>query len=82
VTRDQVAANKYDLSASRYRQVEQEEVFYEQPAVTLERMRQLEQTAERDVTALAQMLNNPDPKSTKDNRPERTKDDSPGQRPG
>ena len=29
VTKDQVKANKYDLSASRYRQVEQDEEFYE-----------------------------------------------------
>ena len=31
VTKDQVKANKYDLSASRYRQVEQDEEFYEEP---------------------------------------------------
>src|SRR5438093_11012349 len=30
---------------SRYRQVEHEEVFYEQPTITLERMRQLEDVA-------------------------------------
>ncbi len=56
VTKDNVVANKYDLSASRYRQVEQEEVFYEKPTVTLERMRQLEQAAESDVAALEKML--------------------------
>ena len=47
---------KCDLSASRYRQVEQEDVFYEKPTVTLERMRQLEAAAENDVAALARML--------------------------
>jgi type I restriction enzyme M protein len=56
VTKDQVVAEKYDLSASRYRQVEQEEVFYENPAITLERMRQLEQAAETDVAALEKVL--------------------------
>ena len=56
VTKGKVVAEKYDLSASRYRQVEQEEVFYEKPAVTLERMRQLETAAENDVLALARML--------------------------
>ncbi len=56
VTRDQVRANNYDLSASRYRQIEQEEVFYEKPAVTLDRMRQLETAAERDIAALEGML--------------------------
>lgn len=42
VTKDQVKANKYDLSASRYRQLEHDETFYEKPAVTLDRLRQLE----------------------------------------
>jgi type I restriction enzyme M protein len=56
VTKEKVVAEKYDLSASRYRQVEQEEVFYEKPAVTLERMRQLEQVAESDVAGLEKML--------------------------
>lgn len=56
VTKEKVVAEKYDLSASRYRQVEQEEVFYEQPAVTLERMRQLEHSAESDVAGLEKLL--------------------------
>jgi type I restriction enzyme M protein len=42
VRKEQVKANKYDLSASRYRLVEQDEEFYEQPNVTLKRLRQLE----------------------------------------
>jgi type I restriction enzyme M protein len=42
VSKDHVKTNKYDLSASRYREIEQEEVFYEKPDVTLERLRQLE----------------------------------------
>ena len=45
VTKDQVKANKYDLSASRYRQVEQDEEFYEEPHVTL---RTAATTGERD----------------------------------
>jgi type I restriction enzyme M protein len=56
VMKEKVVAEKYDLSASRYRQVEQEEVFYEKPAVTLERMRQLEQAAESDVATLEKMM--------------------------
>ena len=31
VSKDKVKANKYDLSASRYRQIEQDEVYYEKP---------------------------------------------------
>ena len=56
VTKDQVKANKYDLSASRYRQVEQDEEFYEQPRVTLNRLRQLEAVATGELTVLDGML--------------------------
>ncbi len=42
VMKAQVKANNYDLSASRYHQLEQDEVFHEQPAVTLERLARLE----------------------------------------
>jgi type I restriction enzyme M protein len=42
VSKDKVKGNKYDLSASRYRQVEHEELYYEKPAVTLSRLRRLE----------------------------------------
>lgn len=44
VAKDQIKANKYDLSASRYRQVEQDETYYPEPKVTLERMVRLEST--------------------------------------
>src|ERR1035437_7907331 len=40
VTKEQVAANRYDLSASRYRRMEQDETYYDSTAVTLSRMRQ------------------------------------------
>jgi len=56
VTKDQVKANRYDLSASRYRQVEQDEEFYEQPRVTLKRLRQLEAVATGQVTILDGIL--------------------------
>jgi type I restriction enzyme M protein len=56
VTKDQVKANKYDLSASRYRQVEQDEYFYEEPKITLKRMRQLEAAATGEVDALQGMM--------------------------
>ncbi len=56
VTKEEVAAQNYDLSASRYRQVEQEEVFYEKAGVTLERMRQLEKKTESDLATLRKML--------------------------
>jgi type I restriction enzyme M protein len=59
VTKDQVKTYNYDLSASRYRQIEQEEVFYERPTVTLERLRKLEAAATTDVAALEKMLAKP-----------------------
>lgn len=48
--------NKYDLSAGRYRQVEQDEEFYEQPRVTLDRLLKLEAAATGTVLALSDML--------------------------
>jgi type I restriction enzyme M protein len=56
VTKDQVKANKYDLSAGRYRQIEQDEDFCEEPKVTLGRLRQLEAAATAEVDALQGMM--------------------------
>ncbi len=56
VSEDQVKANNYDLSASRYRQVEQDDAFYERPEVTLARMRSLEAVAADLVTQLEEAL--------------------------
>jgi type I restriction enzyme M protein len=56
VTKEQVRANKYDLSASRYRQVEQDEEFYEEPQVTLERLLKLESVMSNEVKALEKSL--------------------------
>jgi len=50
VTKAQVKANKYDLSASRYRQIEQDEPYYESPQVTMERLLKLEQVMAAEVT--------------------------------
>jgi|GEM_PF-191583 len=56
VLKDQIRANRYDLSASRYRQVDQEEAFHEQPEVALERLRALERAAEAQIVALGVRL--------------------------
>jgi type I restriction enzyme M protein len=45
VTKEQVKANKYDLSASRYREVEQDHTFFETPKTTFQRLRALEKAA-------------------------------------
>jgi type I restriction enzyme M protein len=52
VDKGQVQANKYDLSASRYREVEQDEAYYEKPAVTLERLLELERAMEETLKVL------------------------------
>lgn len=56
VSQATVKANKYDLSASRYRQVEQEPVFYEDPQVTIERILNLENTIADGMKRIQGML--------------------------
>jgi len=56
VTKDQVKANKYDLSASRYRQIEQDETFYEEPQVTMARLLRIEQTMAKEIKVLNDLL--------------------------
>ena len=45
-------ANKYDLSSSRYRQIEQEEVFYEKPEITMQRLLELEKFMASEVAEI------------------------------
>jgi len=56
VTKAQVKSNKYDLSASRYRQIEQDEAFYESPQVTMERLLKLEHIMAEEVRELERLL--------------------------
>ena len=56
VTKAQVKANKYDLSASRYRQVEPDEQYYEAPQVTMERLLKLEHVMAAEVAELEKLL--------------------------
>jgi type I restriction enzyme M protein len=56
VTKAQVKANKYDLSASRYRQVEADEAYHEKPSVTLERLLRLEQVMTNEISELKKIL--------------------------
>jgi len=52
VTKEQARANKYDLSASRYRQIERDENYYESPKTTMERLLQLEKAISEEVGKL------------------------------
>lgn len=56
VTKEQVKANKYDLSASRYRQVDADAEYHETPAVTLERLARLEQVMASEIEELKKLL--------------------------
>ena len=56
VSKADVKANKYDLSASRYRQVAQDEVYYEKPEVTMARLSRLEQVMGEEVRELERLL--------------------------
>ena len=56
VTKEQVVAHKYDLSASRYRDIEQDDMYYEKVDVTLARLRRLEERAVSLVSDLEREL--------------------------
>ena len=49
-------ANKYDLSASRYRQVDADAVYHEKPSVTLERLARLENVMLEEISELKKLL--------------------------
>ena len=57
VTKEQVKANKYDLSASRYRQVDADAVYHEKPSVTLERLARLESVMLDKIKELGKLVN-------------------------
>jgi len=52
VKRTEIVAAGYDLTASRYRQVAQDEVFYEQPGVTMTRLLELDDVMEDEIGEL------------------------------
>lgn len=56
VSKKQVKANKYDLSASRYREMEPEPTYYEKPQVTMERLLNLEQVMANEIQDLKEIV--------------------------
>lgn len=56
VTKEQVKANKYDLSASRYRQVDADAAYHEKPSVTLERLARLESVMMSEIGELKKLV--------------------------
>jgi type I restriction enzyme M protein len=59
VEKKQIVANKYDLSASRYREIEHEPEFLESAAVTLKRLSGLQEHARKQLLQLQKLLANP-----------------------
>lgn len=56
VPKAEIAANGYDLSISRYKETEYEEVKYEPPKVILQKLRDLEDEIRADLDALEGLL--------------------------
>ncbi|MDV5765124.1 class I SAM-dependent DNA methyltransferase [Stenotrophomonas maltophilia] len=56
VPADAIAASKYDLSINRYKEVEHQQVQYEDPKLILQRLRALEREILADLDALEEML--------------------------
>jgi type I restriction enzyme M protein len=56
VTKEQIRVNNYDLSASRYRQIEADGTFYEEPNVTLGRLMKLEDLTKEETKDLLQSI--------------------------
>jgi type I restriction enzyme M protein len=56
VPREEIAANAYDLSINRYKEIEYEEVEYDPPKVILQKLRTLENEISQDLDALEKML--------------------------
>jgi len=56
VLKDEIAANGYDLSINRYKEVEYEEIAYEPPKVILQKLRLLEDEIKADLDELEKLL--------------------------
>jgi type I restriction enzyme M protein len=56
VTVDEIRANKYDLSISRYKEIEHKEIEYEKPAVILDKVLKMEKEIEGELKALRKLI--------------------------
>ncbi len=56
VSKEQLVANAYDLSANRYRNRYEEDEYYEDPTVTLDRLGQLEPVITSSVSTLRKLV--------------------------
>ena len=53
---DEIRKNSFDLSIGRYKEVRHEEETFDPPKVILQRMRQLENNIQKDLTELEGMF--------------------------
>ncbi|MBI3194676.1 MAG: N-6 DNA methylase [Ignavibacteriae bacterium] len=58
---DEIRSNKYDLSISRYKQIEHKEIEYEKPEVIMKRVLALEEEISKDVDEIRKMIYLPRP---------------------
>ena len=56
VSKDQLKANKYDLSASRYRQLDQDPTYTEDPSNSLDRLSEIERKIDEEIILLRQKI--------------------------
>ena len=56
VPAEEIRANKYDLSISRYKEIEHKEIEYDKPDVIMKKVMELEHQIENDVETLKQLL--------------------------
>ncbi len=56
ITKKDVVANNYDLSAKRYRQVERDEIYYANTEVTLDRLERLNGLLTNETTSLRKLI--------------------------
>ena len=57
VPADEIRANKYDLSISRYKQIEHKEIEYEKPDVIMKKVLALEEEIAKDIDEIKTMIN-------------------------
>lgn len=56
ITKENVKNKNYDLSVSRYRQMEYEEVFFEKPEMTLRRLQQIDIASTKKIALLNKVI--------------------------
>jgi len=56
VPADEIRTNKYDLSISRYKEIEHTEIKYEKPGVIMQKVMRLEKEIENDIEAIKEMI--------------------------